>query len=332
MRNEAVKDLGESRRKRKYIMEKAGNYWTVGILLIIVIIFTIINPLFFSTVYWSSTFVYLSEMLLLAVGQTFVVITGGIDLSIGATEGFVGIIAAIAIKTFLPLGAVPAIIIGVVIGLLLGLLIGFLNGVVITRMNITPFVATLGMMGILMGLTFICSNGSDIIGLPRQMGDLGNIVFFKVIGFSALISWIVAIIGGIVLSKTRFGTHTYSIGSNREASVRAGINAKKHLTKIYMIAGLVAAISGILIILRFDTASPQTGENIQLNSVAAVAIGGASLFGGIGKMLGSVIGAAIISVLITGLVLINVVPYWQQVAIGVIIIGAVYIDQIRQKQ
>jgi ribose transport system permease protein len=183
-----------------------------------------------------------------------------------------------------------------------------------------------------MGLTFICSNGSDIIGLPRQMGDLGNIVFFKVIGFSALISWIVAIIGGIVLSKTRFGTHTYSIGSNREASVRAGINAKKHLTKIYMIAGLVAAISGILIILRFDTASPQTGENIQLNSVAAVAIGGASLFGGIGKMLGSVIGAAIISVLITGLVLINVVPYWQQVAIGVIIIGAVYIDQIRQKQ
>jgi ribose transport system permease protein len=332
MRNAAVKDLGESRRKRTYMLEKVGNYWTVGILLIIVIVFTSLSPHFFSAGYWSSTFVYLSEMLLLAVGQTFVVITGGIDLSIGAAEGFIGIIVAIVIRDSLPLGAVPAIIIGVIVGLLTGLLIGFVNGTVITRLNITPFVATLGMMGILTGLTFIVSNGSDIVGLPKQMSELGNIVFFKVIGFSALISWVVAVVGGIVLSKTRFGMHTYSIGSNKEASIRSGINVNKHLTMIYMIAGFVAAISAVLIVFRFNVASPQTGAGVQLNSVAAVAIGGASLFGGVGKMLGSVIGAGIISILITGLVMINVVPYWQQVAIGAIIIGAVYIDQIRQKQ
>lgn len=323
----------EFKMKWAKTMERVGDFWTLGVFLLIVAIFTVIEPNFFTAAYWGSTFAYLSEILLLSVGETFVIITGGIDLSVGAVEGFVGVASAILIKALVPLvGPVPAIILGTAAGLLMGLIIGATNGFIITKMKITPFIATLGTMGILTGMGFILGNGTDIVGLPLEMGKVGNILVLQVFGFAAVISWIVAIIAYILLSKTRFGIYTYSIGSNAEASKRSGINVDRHIIKVYMLASFIAALSGLLMILRFNTASPITGANVNLNAVAGVVIGGTSVMGGTGNILGSVVGAAIISILVTGLVMINVQPFWQTVAIGVIIILAVYIDQIRHKQ
>jgi len=314
-------------------MEKAGDFWTVGIFLFIVAVFTVIEPKFFTAAYWSSTFVYLSEILLLSIGETFVIITAGIDLSVGAVEGFTGIVTAHVIKALVPIvGPVGAIIIGIVFGLSIGIAIGFINGLVITKMQITPFIATMGMMGILTGLTFILANGTDVVGLPLEMGRIGNVVLFKVFGFSTIVSWVFAVLAYVALKKTRFGIYTYSIGSNRDASSRSGINVDRHLIKVYVLSAFLAAVAGILMILRFNTASPLTGSNVNLTAVAGVVIGGTSLMGGTGSILGSVIGAGIISILITGLVMINVQPFWQTVAIGVIIILAVYIDQVRHRQ
>lgn len=314
-------------------LERIGDYWTIGVFLLIVLVFTVIEPNFFTAAYWSSTFVYMSEILLLAIGETFVIITGGIDLSVGAVEGLVGVAAAILIRALVPaMGPVGAIVTGVVFGLLMGLIIGALNGFIITKMKITPFIATLGAMGIMQGLGFILSKGTDIVGLPLEMGQIGNVYLMKIFGFNTMVSWFVAILAFIVLSKMRFGVYTYSIGSNAEASRRAGINVDRHLIKVYMTSSMIAAITGLLMILRFNTASPLTGANVNLNAVAAVVIGGTSVMGGSGGMLGSVIGAGIISILVTGLVMINVTPFWQLVSIGVIIILAVYVDQIRNKQ
>lgn len=327
------KNNTDMKLKRAKIMDKVGDYWTAGIFLLIVIVFTIIEPNFFTTAYWSSTLVYLSEILLLAIGETFVIITGGIDLSVGAVEGFVGVASAILIRALVPVtGSTMAIIIGVACGLLMGLIIGAVNGLIITKMKITPFIATLGTMGILQGFGFIMGKGTDIVGLPIEMGEIGNIILYKMFGFSTIVSWLVAIIGYIMISKMRFGVYTYSIGSNAEASRRAGINVDRHLIKVYMLASLTAALAGLLMILRFNTASPLTGANVNLNAVAGVVIGGTSVMGGSGGVIGSVIGAGIISILVTGLVMIDVTPFWQTVSIGVIIIVAVYIDQIRNKQ
>ncbi len=333
MRGMLEKNKADLRIKWSRIMERIGDYWTIGVFLFIVLVFTAIEPNFFTTAYWSSTFVYMSEILLLAIGETFVIITGGIDLSVGAVEGFVGVSAAILIRALVPvMGSTLAILTGVVCGLLMGAIIGAVNGIIITKMKITPFIATLGTMGILQGLGFIFSKGTDIVGLPLQMGEVGNIILFKMFGFSTIVSWVIAILAFVILAKMRFGIHTYSIGSNAEASRRAGINVDRHLIKVYMISSTIAALTGLLMILRFNTASPLTGANVNLNAVAAVVIGGTSVMGGSGSMLGSVIGAGIISILVTGLVMIDVTPFWQMVSIGVIIISAVYVDQIRNKQ
>ena len=323
----------DSRVKLSRVVERIGNYWTLGVFLLIVVVFTILEPNFFTTEYWSSTFVYLSEMLLLAIGETFVIITGGIDLSVGAVEGFVGVASALIIRALAPsVGSSIAIIIGAVSGLLMGAAIGIINGLIITKMRITPFIVTLGTMGILQGFGFILGKGTDVTGLPLEMGRIGNIMLFKMFGFSTLISWFVAAIALIMISKTRFGIYTYSIGSNAEASRRAGINVDRHLIKVYMMTSLIAALAGLLMILRFNTASPLTGANVNLNAIAGVVIGGTSVMGGSGGVFGSIIGAGIISILVTGLVMINVTPFWQMVSIGFIIIIAVYIDQIRNKQ
>lgn len=331
MKNQTAMDRNFKARTINLI-EKIGDFWTLGIFFLIVLVFTLIEPKFFSVPYWSSTLVYLSEVLLLGVAETFVIITAGIDLSVGAIEGFIGIVTALLIKALVPVvGPVGAIILGILIGLFVGAIIGYINGKVVTKMHITPFIATLGMMGILTGLTFILANGTDIVGLPLEMGKIGNIMICNIFGLATIVSWSIAIIGYIMLSKTRFGIYTYAIGSNAEASRRSGINVDRHLVKVYMFSAVTSAVAGILMILRFNTASPLTGSNINMSAVAAVVIGGTSLMGGTGNIFGSVIGAAIISILITGLVMINVQPFWQTVAIGVIIILAVYIDQLRHK-
>lgn len=318
-------------RRRPVWLRRVGDFWTLGTLLLIIIVFGMVQPNFISASNWFSTTTYMTETLLLAIGETFVIVTAGIDLSVGAIEGLAGVAGALTMLAAAHLGQNLAIVLGVLVGLLTGILVGFVNGWVITRMKVTPFIVTLGTMGIATGLTFILSGGTDVVNLPNELGNIGNSTVLWIFTFPVFITLFVLLASGITLSQTRFGRYTYAIGSNAEAARRVGIRIDRHLIWIYIFSGAVAALSGVLLLTRFSTGSPLTGANDELNAIAAVVIGGTSLFGGRGTILGTLIGAGIISVLITGLVILNVQPYWQEVGIGIIIILAVWIDQLRNK-
>ena len=319
------------RAKSRRWLNRLGDFWTLGILVIILAVFGILQPSFLSVSNWFNTTTYMTETLLLAIGETYVIITAGIDLSVGAVEGLAGIVAALVMVALEPQGATLAMVAGTLAGMLTGALFGFLNGWVITAMKVTPFIVTLGTMGIATGLTFILSGGTDVVNLPNQLSNIGNATVLGVFSFPTFVTVLCLIAAGVVLYQTRFGRYVYAIGSNAEAARRAGVPVSRNLIKVYTVSGAIAALSGILLLTRFATGSPLTGANDELNAIAAVVIGGTSLFGGRGTIVGTLIGAAIISVLITGLVILSVQPYWQTVAIGVIIIIAVWIDQFRHR-
>ncbi len=320
------------------LFEKIGNIWTVFVLGLILLVFTLFQPRIWTEGYWGSTLTYMTEIILLGIGEGLVMIAGCIDLSIGALSGLVGVIAAVLMKTLAPaLGAAPAILIGIGAGLCTGLLIGWVNGFIVTRMKLSPFLATIGTMGACTGLSLVFAKGTEVVGLPRVIGTIINTQFFPgvpVISFitpGILTGWLVLCFFIFVLHKTRFGMRTYAVGSNQEAVVRSGVDAKAHITRLYMISGLMGAFSGIVLMMRFVSASPLTGSTSQLTAIAAAAIGGVSSRGGVGKAEGILVGALIISVVMTGLVLINVQTYWQQVAVGVIIVLSVYMDQFSSR-
>ncbi len=319
------------RAKSRRWLNRLGDFWTLGILVIILAVFGILQPSFLSVSNWFNTTTYMTETLLLAIGETYVIITAGIDLSVGAVEGLAGIVAALVMVALEPRGATLAMVAGTLAGMLTGALFGFLNGWIITAMKVTPFIVTLGTMGIATGLTFILSGGTDVVNLPNQLSNIGNATVLGVFSFPTFVTVLCLIAAGVVLYQTRFGRYVYAIGSNAEAARRAGVPVSRNLIKVYTVSGAIAALSGILLLTRFATGSPLTGANDELNAIAAVVIGGTSLFGGRGTIVGTLIGAAIISVLITGLVILSVQPYWQTVAIGVIIIIAVWIDQFRHR-
>ncbi len=305
--------------------------WIFGVLVAIVIAFSIGSPNFLTKANWLNTSSTATEVLLLAVGQTFVIVSGGIDLSVGATLGLSGMVGGWVMAHFFGSGGTPGGVvtaIGFVVALIVGVAAGAVNGVLIARWSIPPFVVTLGTLGIGTGLADLISNGQEISTLPALIGNIGNTNIAGWMPVPVLVAGVITIAAGVALAKTRFGLYTYTIGDNREAAVRAGINDRRHLFSIYVLSGLLAGVAGMLVMTRLGAASPTSGANDELNAIAAVVIGGASLFGGRGTILGSVIGTAIISVLLTGLIIINVPPFWQLVAVGVVLIAAVYLDQL----
>ncbi len=331
--NNKRKEIQNLNFKWGVIFERVGKFWTFGVLFLIVAIFAIIEPKMLSVLYWSSTINYLTEILLLAMAETFVIITAGIDLSVGAVEGAVGVATAMIIKSLVPIvGVTNALIIGTILGLAMGAIVGMINGVIVTKLKITPMIATLGTMSMVKGLGFVLCGGVDVVGLPLEMGRLGNLEFFHFISLPTLIAIAVAIICVITITKTKFGIYTYSVGSNMEASRRMGIKVDRHLIIVYMIAGLISALAGILMVFRFNIGSPVTGMNVNLNAIAAVVIGGTSPLGGTGSHAGSIIGAGIIAILVTGMVMLSINPYWQYIALGAIVVAAVFIDQIKDQR
>jgi ribose transport system permease protein len=315
-------------------MERIGGFWTLGVLILLIVVFGIAAPSLFSKAAWLSTSGYAVEYLILAVGQTFVIVTGGIDLSDGAALGFSGMAGALLMERMLnaadPSGLTAAA--GVVVMLAAGLAIGVLNGVLITRIKLPPFIVTLGTLTAITGATNLLNNGTEITTLPPFIVNLGSSsILSGWLPIPVLIAVVVAIVFGLILSRTRFGLRTYAIGSNETAARRAGIRVDRHLIMVYAISGLLAGLAGLLVTANFSSATPVAGANDELYAIAAVVIGGASIFGGRGTMFGTVIGTAILSVLTTGLVLTNVAPFWQQVAIGAVVIAAVAIDRVRTR-
>ena len=320
-----------SKRRLVRVVERAGGLWTLAVLAGLILIFGFVAPGFYSQANWLATSEYAVEFMLLALGETFVIITGGIDLSVGAMLGLSSMAAAVVMAHFMGNGAgsVPLAIAGGVTAVLVGGLVGVLNGFLITKLRVTPFVVTLGTLGMATGATYLLNNGGEVVNLPPQIADLGNSVIAGWLSVPVVITAALCVVCWLALSRKRFGLRTYAIGSNPLAARRAGINVDRHLINVYLISGLLAGVAGLMVMARFASASPVYGATDNLTAIAAVVIGGASLFGGRGTVLGTIVGTFIVSILVTGLILAHVEPFWQEVAVGMILIAAVAADQVR---
>jgi ribose transport system permease protein len=266
----------------------------------------------------------------LGVGMTFVIVTAGIDLSIGSVMVFSGVVAA---KVMLWVGGDGwgTAVLGIVASVLSGLLWGMLNGVIIAKAKIPPLIVTLGSLGMALGFAQIITKGVDIRDVPPVLQDnigYGNI--FGQVPMLTMIALVFVVVGAVVLHRTRFGRYTYAVGSNEEAARRVGVKVDRHLIKIYALSGLLAGVAGVLSLAQFSTTAIAGQSQTNLNVIAAVVIGGTSLFGGVGTIFGTVVGLFIPAVLQNGFVIIGVQPFWQQVAVGAVLIAAVYVDQARR--
>ncbi|WP_084215727.1 ABC transporter permease [Pseudonocardia spinosispora] len=302
-----------------------------GALVILVAFFTALRPTSFATpANIANIAADASILLVLAVGATYVILTSGIDLSVSGVLVFSGVIAA---KIMAAVGGdgVGVMLLGLVGGLVSGLAWGLVNGFLVARARIPALIVTLGTMGMSLGAALLLTGGVDIRDVPLSL--VLNVGSGRVAGIPALvvIAALVALVFGVLLACTRFGRYTYAIGSNAEALRRAGINTVRHLVKIYALAGTLAGLAGFLSLARFATTTMGGHATDNLQAVAAVVIGGTSLFGGIGTMVGSVIGVFIPTVLQNGFVVLGVSPFWQQVAVGAVLIAAVYFDQLRRR-
>lgn len=269
--------------------------------------------------------------LLLATGQTFVIISGGIDLSMGFIMGLAAVVAAHVINWATPIMPLPvAVLFGALVAVLVAGIPGMVNGLLVSRLKVPPFIGTLGMFGVARGVAFLLAGGTTVPVRNSFFATIGNGRIYN-IPYVVIITAVFVLFMAYVLRQTRFGQHNYAIGANVQAAGRAGINIKSHLLRLYILSGMCAGLAGVLYSARFSAGAAQAGEPLLLDSVAAVVIGGASLFGGSGTILGTVAGAFVIAVIQYGLVFVNVVPFWQFIGVGVVIIISVLIDQAQRR-
>jgi ribose transport system permease protein len=267
--------------------------------------------------------------LVMATGMTYVMVAAGFDLSIGSVLVFSGICA---VKTMSWVGGQGywTALAGLVAALLGGVAWGLFNGFCVTKLRVPALITTLGTLGAALGIANLMTNGNDI---PVDQSSLISIQIDYVFGMPWIV-WVavlVVVVGGAVLRFTRFGRHTYVIGSNDEAARRAGINVNAHLVKLYALSGMLAGLAGMMSLVRFSTTTIGGHSQDALTVITGVILGGTSLYGGYGAVLGTVIGIFIPTVLQNGLVVQNVQPFWQNVAIGFILIAAVYLDQLKRR-
>jgi ribose transport system permease protein len=283
--------------------------------------------------YLTSNFSLISQNIavwaVLGVGMTFVIITSGIDLSIGSVLVFSSVIAA---KVMQGAGGDTwgTAILGILAALGSGIAWGLLNGFLVAKAKIPALIVTLGSLSVALGLAQVLTGGIDIRSVPAALTDFNT--YIKIIGIPALpfVALVVVIIGGIVLHKTRFGRYTYAVGSNELGARRVGINVDRHLILVYGLSGAMAGLGAVLALAQFGTTTIAGQSLTNLNVIAAVVIGGTSIFGGEGSIFGTVIGLFIPAVLQAGFVIIGVESFWQGVAVGSVLVAAVYVDQSRR--
>lgn len=269
--------------------------------------------------------------LLLALGQTFVIISGGIDLSVGFTMGLAAVVVCDVVNA-MPEAAGPtiALLAGVAVALLASIVPGVVNGLLVARLRVPPFIGTLGMYGVARGVAYLLAGGTTVPVSNPVLDAIGN---GTVAGVPVVVLLTVAtmLVLHYLLSQTKFGQYTYAVGGNRQAAVRAGVNVGLVTVRLYILSAICAAIGGVLYAGRFSAGAAQAGEPLLLDSIAAVVIGGASLFGGSGNIAGTLIGALIVAVIQYGLVFINVEPFYQFIAVGAVIIISVLVDQSQKR-
>jgi ribose transport system permease protein len=285
----------------------------------------IASPHFMSQTNLSSVARQTAVINIMALGMTLIIISGGIDLSVGSILGMAGFFGALAMEN----GA--SIVAGILIGVGTGLLGGFLNGWMITALKIAPFIVTLGTLGIFRGVTLIKSNGLPVHKLPQGFSYLGEGNLLGV-PFVLWLLLLCAVLMHIVLEHTKLGRYAFSIGSNEHAAFYAGIPVNFHLTAVYAIGGMLTGLAGMIESSRLMTGQPTAGQGYELQAIAAVVIGGGSLRGGEGSVLGTLIGAFIMGLLSNGSDLLGISPYLQQAIIGGVIILAVTFDELRKRK
>ena len=291
----------------------------IGFLLLCVII-AFVTPRFLTLSNLSNVFTQVSVNAIIAVGMTFVILNNGIDLSVGSILAITGAVAAYLMKS------TGNILISIVISLVLGTTIGLLNGLLITKGRLQAFIATLATMTIFRGVTYVFTKGNPISGLDTNFTFLAN---NKIIGIPLPVVFMIIIlaIAFYLLNETRFGRYVYALGGNEDSARLSGISTDKIRTIVYGISGFTAAVSAIIVTSRIGSASPNAGTGFELDAIAAVVLGGTSLSGGEGSIIGTIIGAMIIGVLNNGLNLMNVNPFYQSIVKGAVILLAVLLDK-----
>ena len=337
--------------------------WAWLFLALLILFFVVTVPVFsgisFLSVRNSQNIpVAIVPVLLLGLGQTFVIISAGIDLSVGWVMSLASVLSALALRNSFNAGApLPlAVILGLLAGVFGGGIVGLVNGLIIAKLKVPAFIVTLGSSFMVRGLALLWSENTTVVGLPDGVRAYGNeSLFYSIRGdhggfyifspppltgdmlrqMDRILSWPVVVtiltvaFAMFLLHRTQFGRYTYAIGGNIQAALRAGIPVDRHIIKIYTLSAAMAGLAGFLSTLQFTAGSASIGDPLLLSSIAGVIIGGVSLFGGAGTIIGTVIGALIIAVLTTGLVMLNVQAFWQFIVVGAVVIIAVLIDQSR---
>jgi ribose transport system permease protein len=318
----------ESPPKDSYLKRLASlqSIWILGVLVVIVVLFTLAaGSKFLSTSNFSLISQNISVWAVLGVGMTFVIITAGIDLSIGSVLVFASVVAAKVMEAIGGDGWGVAAI-GIAAALVSGIAWGLLNGFLIAKAKIPPLIVTLGALSVALGLAQVITGGVDIRSVPAALTDFST--YIKILGIPALpfVALVTVIIGGIVLHKTRFGRYTFAIGSNELSARRVGINVDRHLIIVYGISGAMAGLGAVLALAQFGTTTIAGQSLTNLNVIAAVVIGGTSIFGGIGGYAGTILGALILTLLDSLLTILNASQAVRQILYGliVLVLAAIY--------
>ena len=305
-------------------------YGIVLALVILIIVLSVASSKFFTPTNWVTILTQTSINMLLAIGVTFVILTGGIDLSLGSMLGVSGVVFAMFAKVDENGVAMFPPAVAVIMGIIVGLAFGVFNGVIVAKAKVAPFIVTLGTMTIARGAALLLADGRPVSDMSPVFKDFGSGTLGG-IPYLVIVMIIAAIIAMFILTKTKFGRYVYAVGGNEEAARASGIPASNIKMTTYIISGLICGVAGILQACRVVVGQPNAGEGYEMDAISAVVIGGTSLSGGIGKMWGTIVGAFIISVLNNGLDLLGVSSYWQQVISGAIIIAAVLLDRADKK-
>ncbi len=335
---ERVEMVRLTSQRRKDLVQK---FSALAGLIVLIGVFGATANAFFTITNAMTVSLQTTSIAFLGIGATVVIVTGGIDLSVGSVLALAGTGAALLVKAGWP---VPAAMLA---GVLIGTVCGLANGFVVTRMKLAPFIATLGMMLIARGIALQLTGAAPVSNLGQAFGVLGNGSFFRTLGqganglpriifpgvpYPVVLMVAVAFVVAFILGSLKIGRHIYAVGSNEEAARLSGINVRRTKMFAYGLSGTMAGITGIVLMSRLVTAQPNEGVAYELDAIAASVIGGASLMGGVGTISGTMIGAFVIGILRNGLNMNGVSSFIQQIIIGCVVIGTVYVDYLRNRK
>lgn len=325
--------------RQKDIIQK---FAALGSLFVLIMVFSFTSSAFFTVNNGMTIALQVTSIALLGIGATCVIITGGIDLSVGSVLALAGVVAALAVKEWgMP---VP---VGMLVGVLTGSVCGWINGILVTKMKLPPFIATLGMMLIARGVALQITGARAVSGLGDSFGVLGNGSLFRIVNigedgfptvvfpgipYPVILMVVIAIAVSIMLNRSVLGRHIYAVGSNADAARLSGVNVSRVVSFTYVLSGTLAGLTGCVLMSRLVTAQPNEGVMYELDAIASAVIGGTSLIGGVGTISGTAIGAFVIGILRNGLNMNGVSAFTQQIIIGLVILGTVWIDQLRNRR